>query len=346
MKSRFEQRFEKKTKLKKVKFEKKAKSKIFRYGAKTKYKRLYNNKIKFQNYNSEKKTIFITKTNLKILIIFLLLFSAYILKKRLKIYSEDNITLITALFKIKSKHSFDQYLSWVDNLLKLNCSIVFFSDNETLKAIKGKRSKIYENKTIWIETSIEQFYSYKNFQQNFIESFKVDIENSYHTVPLYMVWAEKCSFLKKAIYRNYFHSKCFYWIDAGYFRKKEEKQYYYNWPSTKRCYEDPRVIINEIRKLSQEEIEGLRTFNKSIYFNIIKQVNVAAGLFGGKPEYCIKFCDLYYKAIKAFIKNNLFIGKEQNVFAYVSYLNPKIVKILSSNKKDWYFFKKYLSETI
>ena len=225
----------------------------------------------------------------------------------------------------------------------INRSIVFFVDKEISQIIKNKRPKMYQNKTIWIESSIDEFYTYRNFKKNFVDSFNMDRENSYHTIPLYMVWAEKCTFLKKAIYNNYFHSKCFYWIDAGYFRIKDDK-YFKNWPSAKKCFEDPRVIINGIRKLSYQEIEGMKNFNISILNNIINNVNVGGGLFGGKAEYLLKFIELYYEAIKKFIKHNLFIGKDQNLFTYVSYLNPKIVKILNSDKKnDWYYLKKYLS---
>ena len=249
--------------------------------------------------------------------------------------------MVTALFKIKSKFSFDKYLLWVENLLLLNRSIVFFVDKNISNIIKRKRPKLYENKTIWIELSINQFYSYKKFSKNFAESYIKDKENNYHTIPLYLVWAEKCYFVKKAIKYNYFQSKCFYWIDAGYFRDKVDK-YINNWPSIKKCKEDPRVIINGIRKISDQEILDLKKFNISFYNNFINKINVGGGLFGGKPYYLLKFINLYYKTTKKFIKNNMFIGKDQNLYAYISYLNPKIVKIINSGR--WHYFKVYLSE--
>ena len=225
----------------------------------------------------------------------------YLIKSSYKHYSKDDITLVTALFKIKSKFPFEAYLNWVENLLLLNTSIVFFADKETSIIINSKRPKLYENKTVFIQSSIKDFYSYKKFKKNFEDSYKIDKENSYHTVPLYMVWAEKCYFLKKAIYRNYFNSKCFYWIDAGYFRIKEDK-YIKNWPSNKKCFEDPRVIINGMRKLPDEEIKGIKNFNITALkdFNNNK-LNVAGGLFGGMPYYLRKFIKLYYKTIKDFI---------------------------------------------
>ena len=65
------------------------------------------------------------------------------------------------------------------------------------------RPKYLHNKTIFIEMEIEDFYSYKNFGKEFNESFYIDSENRYHTVPLYLVWGEKCSFLKRAILKNH-----------------------------------------------------------------------------------------------------------------------------------------------
>ena len=279
------------------------------------------------------------KNNYNNYIIIILLIEFFSVK-HIKLYLKDDITLVTALFKIKSKIEFHKYLNWVENLLLLNRSIVFFIDKEISLIVKNKRPSIYENKTIWIETSLSDFYSYKKFILYFIKSYEMDIENSYHTISLYLIWAEKCNFLKKAIYHNYFGSKCFYWIDAGYFRDKEDK-YINGWPSIKKCDEDPRVLINGIRQLSNIEIEGLKNFNISIYQDFINKNNVGGGLFGGKPEYLLRFIYLYYKAIKIFIKNNFFIGKDQNLFAYISYLNPKIVKIVNSG--DWYYFKSYLS---
>ena len=65
----------------------------------------------------------------------------------------------------------------------------------------------------------------------------IDKEIKIHTILLYVLWAEKCYFLKRAINRNYFNSKCFYWIDAGFFRSfKKTYKYLNNWPSKKKMF--------------------------------------------------------------------------------------------------------------
>ena len=70
-------------------------------------------------------------------------------------------------------------------------------------------------------------------------------------------------------------------------------------------------------------------------------INVAAGLFGGQADNILKIVDYYYKAITEYSKKNLFIGKEQNIFTYVAFSHPEIVKLVFS-PKHYLFLKVYL----
>ena len=123
-------------------------------------------------------------------------------KSRIKYKPDDDLTIVTAHYKIKSKHPFPEYVRRLKNFVTLNRSIVFFTSKTFINVIKRMRPRNLHYKTIFIEMEMEDFYSYKNFGKEFNESFYIDIEKSIHTVPLYLVWAEKCSFLKKAIINN------------------------------------------------------------------------------------------------------------------------------------------------
>jgi len=272
------------------------------------------------------------------LLLFVLINIILFFKLNKKIYPKDNITLVTALFKLKTnRHKFNSYFNWIKNLLSINSSIIIFTDNYIYKRIKGKRPKIYNNKTIWIKYDFSNLYSYKHFKKDFIKSYKIDRLKNKHNVQLFIVWAEKCFFLKKSIYRNFFGSKCFYWIDAGYFRDNNMSLFLNNWPSIKKCNEDPRVIINGIRILHKNEINGLKSFDFNTHYKFMNNFNIGSALFGGKSNYLIKFIYLYYKTLKLFIKKEKFIGSEQNLFTFIAYLYPKIVNLINSRK--WYYFK-------
>ena len=256
-------------------------------------------------------------------------------------YKQDDLTIVTAYYKIKSKHSISEYLRRLKDFVKLNHSIVFFTSKNFINTIKKMRPKYLYNKTIFISMEIEDFYSYKKFGKEFNESFYIDRENSYHTVPLYLVWGEKCSFLKKAILNNYFNSKCFYWVDAGIFMKPHLIDKYINWPSTKNCFENPRVLINAIRNVSDSERKDILNFDLKAHKKFQRKSNVGGGIFGGQPNYLLKFTDYYYDTIKLFISHKIFIGKDQNLFAFVAFSHPEIINLVHSG--NYFYFLKYLS---
>lgn len=262
-------------------------------------------------------------------------------KSRIKYKPDDDLTIVTAYYKIKSKHPFPEYVRRLKNFVKLNRSIVFFTSKTFINVIKRMRPRNLHYKTIFIEMEMEDFYSYKNFGKEFNESFYIDIEKSIHTVPLYLVWAEKCSFLKKAIINNYFNSNCFYWVDAGYFVNSDEMEKYINWPSTKKCYENSKVLITLIREIHDSERKDILSFNLKAHKYFQNNTNVAGNVFGGQPENLLKFIDYYYETIKLFINHHIFIGKDQNLFAFVVFSHPEIINLIHSEK--WYYYLEYLS---
>lgn len=115
-----------------------------------------------------------------------------------------------------------------------------------------------------------------------------------------------------------------------------------NWPSQRVCLKDPRVIFNLMRNVSIEEIQGLKNWNIIIHREYQEKLNVGAGMFGGQAECILKFITLYYQTIKLFIRHNLFFGKEQNLFSFISFLHPEVVMLINSNT-NWYLFYEYLS---
>ena len=257
-------------------------------------------------------------------------------------YFEDDLTLVSAYYEIKSKHSNIEYLNWLKNIVLINKSFVFFTNKKFMPKLKKLRPIKLHYKTIFVELEINDFYVNKNFKEAFTKSFYIDPENSYHSIPLYMIWAEKNMFLKRAILNNYFHSKCFYWIDAGYFResKKSMEKYVNNWPSTKKCYEDKRLLMGQVKNFSYFEKQKIVDFDIVALKNLQNDINVIGGLFGGQVENILKFGNYYYEAIKEYEKKNLFIGKDQNIYTFVAFSHPEIVKLVFF--PDYLFFKVYL----
>ena len=263
--------------------------------------------------------------------------------KRKSQYMQDNLTLVSAYYQAKSKHSKNDYIKWMNLTYQLNRSMIIFSSKDFMEKIKELRPQYLHNKTVFIELEIEDFYSYKKYINEFNKTYKLGREKNIHSVLMYVVWAEKCYFLKKAIVNNYFDSTYFFWIDAGYFRdSKEIGNYINNWPSTKKCSEDKRVLLLQIRKIDENEKNLLLNFNKNTHRQFLFKSNVGAGIFGGHFENLLKFIDLYYEAIEIFATKNLFLGKEQDIYTYVALSHPDVVNLILT-KSYYYYFKSFLS---
>ena len=279
-------------------------------------------------------------------LLFLFIFYVYyliIINNNTK-YQQDDLTIVSAYYRIKSKHLPEEYLKWIKNFVMLNKSIVFFTNKEFMPTFKKLRPKELHHKTVFIVKEIEDFYSYKNFYKEFNKSFEIDIENSYQTVPLYLVWSEKLMFLKKAISENYFNSKCFYWIDAGHFREdiKDIQKYLNNWPSLNKCYQDKRILMAQVKYFSEEEKKKIINFDNEAHIKLQKDINVAANLFGGQVENCLKFINYYYESLLLFIKKKIFIGKEQNIYTYIAFSHPEIFNLVLYNN-NYTLLRIYLS---
>lgn len=261
------------------------------------------------------------------------------------LFKQDNLTLVTCFYMIgdNSKHSLIGYFNWMGKFLKLNKSIVIFTEKSFLQIIKQLRPKNLHYRTKFIELEIKDFYAYNKYGKIFKNTYKLEFDNRLN-IPLYLIYGEKCAFLKRAIENNYFNSTCFYWIDIGYFRKYNESMQNYtnSWPSLKRCYEDPRVLINLLRKFTEVEINGLLEFNLTWHKRLQRRISTAGGMFGGKAENLLKFIDLYYKSIILFSNHNIYMGKDQNIFTFVGFSHPEVVRFVYT-KGDYYYFKKYLS---
>ena len=314
------------------------------------FKKINKKKYSIKKFKNKNKKNVIGKKQKKLFIIFILVFFYFILiflshktsNIKSKEYQPDDITLVTTLYQIPTnRHRFNEYFDWLDNLLKINRSIVFFIQKNLSAILKKKRPKIYENKTIWIESEFSDLYFYR-YKKEFEKTFLIDGLQFKHNIYLFIIWNEKLKFLERAINSNYFKSKYFFWIDAGYFKEKDVSKYINNWPSIKKCEEDPRVILNEIRKISEEEYEKLMSFDEDAHNRFKNDYNIAGNAYGGRADYLLKFVYYYYYFFKIFMEKEKFIGMDQNFYSILSYLHPEITKNIYS--KDYQFLKYYYFE--
>ena len=120
------------------------------------------------------------------------------------------------------------------------------------------------------------------------------------------------------------------------------KNYINDWPSEEKCFEDGRVLFNEVKNYSQFFKDKIKKFDKEAHNFLQVNYNVDGSSFGGQIEYILKFNYLYYKALISFLKNGIFIGKDQNIFAFIAYSNKDVVKLV--NLKYFFGLQNYLKK--
>ena len=133
-----------------------------------------------------------------------------------------SVSLVSCYYKLnKSKHSLQEYDSWIKNfLLNIQTNIIIFvgkNEKEYIKNIIGLNKK---SKYLLIEKEIEDFEILKKYSNDFW-NWKESIDPNKtcgRGQDCYKIWNSKFNFLKEAISLNPFNSDKFIWNDIGNIR--------------------------------------------------------------------------------------------------------------------------------
>jgi len=261
----------------------------------------------------------------------------------------DDITLITGFIKIEKNKYNSDYVKWISNfLLNLNKNVIIFTSIEYYQLIKKLREN-YEDKTFIILIKIEDLYMYKNHLEYLKKDYIRDHEKSYHNIDLYMIWNEKLKLVERGMNINPFKTNNFCWCDIGCVRNEIYiKKYIETFPNPTKMIEDKIYMINVDYNFSNDDF-------KYPYDNKYRTIsNIIAGTFFiGNEKNMRKMIDLYYNEIMSYyIKNNLFIGKDQTLYVSLYLKYPHLFKLIRGENDNntiqysefkWFYFLKYFS---
>lgn len=199
------------------------------------------------------------------------------------------------------KHTNNDYYKWSRYFFHLiNSSIDIYIQNDLDNNFFPKyyKGRILKYKSIWNIPCISKYIDeYNNYQ------FLIDPENSYHSSTYYAIWNSKICLLKMT--SEIINSKLYIWIDIGSNRDNIQIN---NFPSLK--------IMNELYKLNK------------MFFFIISNLNpikknkpelivgnwIEGGTFGGRKENINKYYNIFWKVHDYYLKEGLFIGKDQTLY--------------------------------
>ena len=166
--------------------------------------------------------------------------SSRVIRNETQLLSSNRTTLVTALYDIgreRQGRSMDEYLQWIQQTLKLNCSLIIFTSRSLAIRIRKMRPGKLSSQTMIIERDRIPFEEFADLiELHIFPKFRphmrhpTDITN---TNKLYAIINHaKMVWMNEAIAINSFRTKTFFWIDAGFSRFIPVKYYMTHFPSS------------------------------------------------------------------------------------------------------------------
>jgi len=257
-----------------------------------------------------------------------------------------SVTVVTAYYCVKSKHSPQQYNAWIQNLLLgvgQFCKMVIFTSPDLvdyMNALCKKNTKGALFTVISIpmkEFKLLQRYPLKIWAHH----YSMDPQKACgRTVECYLIWNSKLIFMKEAIERNVYGSDKYVWVDIGSFRSADPtvcESVLENFPVYERVSHD-KIDIMLIQPYLPREM------NQLIFYNTVH----LGGMFGGGIVAVNKLYELFYKALDIYIMGKQFAGCDQQILSSCYMRSPELFNLVTKNKdnkKDasdvWFYLYKY-----
>ncbi|KAG8907587.1 hypothetical protein FRB99_003511 [Tulasnella sp. 403] len=247
-------------------------------------------------------------------------------------FSTTPILLVSAFFPLpSSKHTDDEYAAWLRLYLsQVSTPMVVYTSRIFSPIIGRLRGRL----PIMIDTSfnspfdvppmhgLEPIYSKQHDE--------LDPEKSRHNPALYATWNAKAWLLQHAAERYGGNAtKWFFWLDAGALR---ETHTFTHWPDLARVEE----VFMEGSKVSHKPVEDLFFIpiwnppDDSPFVHGWKQENgpmvqykmSEGSMFGGQLPAVKWWAATFYALHDRYLSDNKFVGKDQNIFNTIMFLNP------------------------
>jgi hypothetical protein len=213
------------------------------------------------------------------------------------------LTCVTGYWAAKNKHN-NNYLTWFNNTLKINCPYIVFSNKKGIELLKKYRENL---PTYYIQYNIDDFYTNK-----YKHKLKPHPEHC-PSVELYMIWNEKIILMDKAKQINPFNSNYFAWVDAGLCTYRDQA------PPTK-----PFPNINKLKYLptnkfiySSSEYWHPNFVSKNRYYHHI------SGTYILHKNFIDKFTPIYKEYMDKLIDENN-IWTDQVIHTHIFYDKPEL----------------------
>ena len=249
---------------------------------------------------------------------------------------DTNVTIVTAYYVINSKFPASKYGEWIQKFMKIKSNKVIFTDNKSKNYIS--KYELKNTNTTYIITDIKDFLVSK-YDNLWDKHLRMDHEKN-HNINLYKIWAEKTNFMLKAMNINPYNTTNFVWCDIGCFRNDMRINNFLHWPKSKKI--NDKVILLQLYNFLPKELVNVNKIDERFR----KVVRIGGGIIAGNLDTIPKWHNAYYQTLQKFFENNIFAGKDQNVYAFTILQNPSLVHIVrppANCNHIWVYLQDYLN---
>tara|TARA_B100001248_G_scaffold183754_1_gene139990 strand:+ start:169 stop:993 length:825 start_codon:yes stop_codon:yes gene_type:complete len=257
--------------------------------------------------------------------------------------NKKNLTIVTGYFDMPSKHSSNNYKTWMKSLLSYNGPMIIFTDKENYQIIKKNRQHPH---THIIIQKIEDFstYIYKDKQNTNLGFYYEEGRSKNMNIDIYnILQLEKINFLKQAIELNKFNTRYYAWYDIGYLRNNQILPH--NWPNQNKL----KILHNKVVFMSifGKDCEYDNDINEIYtYDNPPHNLLLTGGFVGLDKNKINQLYNLYIKTIDEMIKEGQW-PQDQFVFTKMYCKKYNFIQKLKSREhpfvknNGWFYMIPY-----
>lgn len=249
-------------------------------------------------------------------------------------------TIVTAYFRIRSKHSSDSYSGWMKNMLSLQDPMVIFLSPSLIPEIQELRKHAL-NRTIIIPMEVEDVPLAQKYNTSFWEwQLDIDVEKNIHrSYQVFWIWLSKSWWVNQAIEHNFFKSQVFVWSDMGCFRDRR-----YNY----------KLIVQHPTQIPRHSMLFLahhppnapptKIFNNKYAPDMRKHFYTSGSMMAGYADTFQTFHNYFLETLQEFLDRDMFIGEDQLVLQSTCLLHPDLCAYVSFNQvnDNHYFGLRYI----
>jgi hypothetical protein len=243
----------------------------------------------------------------------------------------SSVTVVSCYYKVPSKHPHEQYNLWINNLLKsIEGNMIIYTSTDLVNYLEKICLK---NKSLNVKIKVielEELEIKRKYPDIWDIQYSLDPQNKIRTKECYIIWNSKLHFIKDAIQINPFNSNKFIWMDIGCVRDDISRYLLKNFPiyGNISCQ---KVDISLINPFSNKDLQKIYFFN---------EIHLSGAIFGGTKQNLLLLHDLFYSIFDNYIKENKFVGCDQQILSSCYVYNKELFNLLTnknSNFNDWFY---------